>query len=216
MTDDLTLQQNVQDELNWHLNGNAVHIGVAVADSVVALTGHVPSYADKYMAEKAAKRVHGVKAVANELHVKHTGDQLDDEDIAQACVSTLTSHYSVPHERIKVVVRDGWVLIDGTVEWQYQKSAAENAIRRLAGVSGVTSNIKIVPIAAPVNVKSKIEAAFKRNAQLNARPITVEANNSKVTLRGNVRSWSEWNEAKELASRAPGITEVENDLTVVP
>src|SRR3954447_4649810 len=138
MKTDSELQRDVLNELKWEPSVDAAHIGVSVKDGVVTLSGHVSSYAEKYAAERAAKRVHGVKAVANELDVKLPGSsRRTDEDIAMAAVSALRSNSSVPADNIKVTVRDGWITLDGTVEWQYQKLAAENAVRYLPGVKGV-------------------------------------------------------------------------------
>jgi osmotically-inducible protein OsmY len=216
MTTDIRLQEDVLDELKWEPSVNAAHIGVSVRDGVVSLSGHVPSYAEKYAAEKAAKRVYGVKAVADELDVKLSGGKPNDEDIAQACVSALKSNYSVPDKGIKVVVRDGWVMIEGDVEWQYQKSAAENSIRPVIGVRGVTNSIKVKPHVSAVDVKCKIEAAFKRNAEIDARRISVQARDGRVALRGSVRSWMEREEAQRAAWGAPGVTEVDNEIVVTP
>ena len=168
---DSELQRAVLDELKWEPSVNAAHIGVTVKDGVVTLTGHVSSYAEKYAAEKAAKRVYGVRAVANELDVKLPGSsRRTDEDIAAAAVSALESNLSVPHERIKVTVNKGWVTLEGEVEWQYQKEAAENAVRYLPGVTGVTNLITVKPLASPMEVKSKIEEASSAAPNMDAAP----------------------------------------------
>jgi osmotically-inducible protein OsmY len=217
MKSDKDLQHDVQEELKWEPSVNAAHIGVTVKEGIVTLTGHVPSYAEKYGAEKAAKRVYSVKAVADELDVKLPGSsKRTDEDIAQACVNALKANYSVPDEKIKVVVNSGSVTLEGQVEWQFQKEAAMNAVRYLTGVIGVANKITVKAHVSSGDVKDKIEAAFKRSAEIDARRVSVEARDGKVILHGRVRSWTEREEAQQAAWAAPGVTAVENQLAVTP
>jgi len=217
MKSDSALQDDVLEELKWEPSVNAAHIGVSVKDGIVTLSGHVPSFVEKYAAEKAAKRVYGVKAVADELDVKLAdSNRRSDEDIARACLDALKFNASVPAERIKIIVRNNWVTLEGEVEWQYQKDAAVTVVREQSGVSGITNAITVKPTVSPRDVRNQIEAAFKRNAEIDSRRISVESHDGKVILHGNVRSWVERDQAQQAAWAAPGVTGVENHITISP
>jgi osmotically-inducible protein OsmY len=208
------LRQDVVDELAWDTSLDAPGIGVAIHDGAVTLTGHVRSYVEKRAAEKAAKRVHGVLAVANELEVRLPSSlQKDDTDIATAAASAIRWSTPVP-STVSATVERGWVTLDGEVDWAYQRRAAENAVRDLAGVRGLSNLIVVKARAVPKNVRDQIHRAFHRSAQIDADHVSVEVSGGKVTLTGTVRSWSEWTEAQHAARAASGVTEVDNRLRV--
>jgi osmotically-inducible protein OsmY len=217
MRTDAEIERDVKEELKWQPDLDATDIAVSVNSGVVALTGFVKSYTDKYEAENAAKRVAGVVAVANDLEVRLPAiDERPDPEIARDAVAAIKSQLPISSEHIKVVVKNGWVTLEGTVEWQYQRTTAETAVRRIKGVKGVTNVILLKPRAEPSEIKKKIQDAFKRNAEIDANRITVEANGSEVILKGTVRSWVEREEAERAAWAAPGVTKVEDRIVVSP
>jgi len=216
MEGDLVVQRSVQDQLNWEPGVfNSSKIGVAVKDGVVTLTGTVNSHFEKWAAERAVQRVVGVKALAVDLEVQPFGSfKPTDTEIAQAIEHALYWDVSVPSDRVKVVVDNGWVTLEGNVDWQYQRVNAEDDVRKLTGVRGVSNRIVLKPSADPTEVKSLIEAALKRNALLDAQDIKVRTDGSKVILTGTVRSWIERGEAADAAWAAPGVTNVDNLITL--
>jgi len=218
VTNSTKLQHDVQEELEWEPSVDASKIGVTAMESgVVTLTGTVATYAEKISAERAAKRVSGVRAVANDIEVRPIGSlKRTDTDIAQAVLRALEWDIAVPHEKIKAKVDNGWVTLDGEVALQFQRAAAENAVRRLSGVRGVSNQIglQVRPAVQPAEVKGRIEAAFRRSADIDARGIQVDAKNSMIILRGKVRTWAERDEAERAAWAAPGVLAVKDELIV--
>ena len=217
---DTELKQHVQNALDWEPSVEASDIGVSVAEGVVTLRGTVGSYVEKVTAERVTLRVYGVKAVANDLSVHLvSGYERTDTEIAQAAVAALKWNTVVPADRVTVTVANGWVTLNGTLEYYYQSAAAERAVRDLTGVKGVSNTIVLQTPVTPIrtsDVTAKIEAAFRRSAQVDARRINVNARDGKVILSGNVHSWAERQEAERAAWAAPGVTQVDDRLEVVP
>ena len=215
MKTDLELQKDVAAELRWEPRLVEDEIGIAVKDGVVTLTGSVPDYSQRRIAAKAAERVVGVRAVAQELTVK-VPDMFhrSDTDLAHQVVSALSWDIEVPGT-VKAKVENGWVALEGEVEWQYQRNAAERAVRYLTGIKGVTNLVTIKPHASPSDVARHIKAALHRTAETDSKKIHVSAIDGTVTLTGTVRSWPERAEVERAAWSATGVTAVEDRLAVV-
>lgn len=217
MKTDAQIQTDVIQELKWDPSVTHEHIGVTVDEAIVTLTGSVPNYIEKWAAEKATQRVSGVKAVVEKIEVKLAGaSERDDKAIAKAIVEQFKWNVQVPDTLVKASVEEGWVELTGTVEWNYQKTAAEKCVRNLTGVKGITNNISIrAKKIEPQVVKQKIEEALKREVEREARKISVAVSGNKVILSGNVHSLREMWDAKGAALSAPGVSSVENNLHIV-
>jgi osmotically-inducible protein OsmY len=217
MKSDSEIERDVKAELEWDPDLDASDIAISVKKGVVTLAGFVKSYTDKYEAEAAAKRVAGVVGVANDLEVRIPSvDERPDPDIARDAVAALKFQLPISSENIKTIVKNGWVTLEGEVEWQYQRQTAEIAVRRIKGVKGVSNTILLRPRAEPTEVKRKIQEALRRSAEVDANRIEVEAKGSEVVLKGTVRSWIERAEAERAAWAAPGVTAVDDRIVVSP
>jgi osmotically-inducible protein OsmY len=212
---DVELQRDVIDELRWDPRIANAEIGVAVRDGVVTLTGTVDTNARRYAAIHTAERIAGVRAVADDLMVKlPSALRRTDTDIAHAAVNALKWNIEVPDDRVKVRVDDGWIILDGEVDWQFERLAAEDSVRWLNGVRGVTNSVKIKTRAFAPDVQRRIHDALKRNAEVDADHISVIAADGRVTLKGMVRSWTERKDAENAAWAAPGVTTVDDQITI--
>lgn len=216
MTDN-DIQKDIFAELNTEPNLRDDDIAAGVRDGVVTLAGFVDSYADKWRAERVVSKVRGVKAVVNDVEVKLPSHaRRPDPELARAAVNALQWNILVPHDKIQIIVEDGWITLKGEVPWFYQREEAERAVRNLAGVKGVSNLITVALIPTPTDVKQRITESLRRAAQFDADRITVEVQDHRAILRGTVRSYTEMLDAERAARKAPGITEVENHLTVDP
>lgn len=215
MKTDSELQKDVVAELEWEPSVNAAAIGVEVKDGIVTLAGHVDSYAEKFAAEKAAKRVDGVRAIAVELDVRLVvSSERYDADIARSAINALEWSTLVPNSSVDVMVEDGWVTLTGAVTWAFQRSAANIAVRHLMGVKGVTDGIKIKPKVSSSDLKADIQAALNRRARNEGSDITISINDHDVTLAGTAKTWAERELVSETAWRAPGVWNVIDNVQI--
>jgi osmotically-inducible protein OsmY len=213
---DRTLKQAVEDELEWEPSIDAEHIGVTAEDGVVTLTGHVGSYSEKFTAEKAAKRVKGVRAIAQEIEIRFPNDKkTSDDQIAKRALDIIAWDSTIPEDKVQVKVQGGFVTLSGQVDWHYQRADAEYAVRKLAGIKGLSNEILIKPRAQASDVKQLIETALKRNAEWEAGSIKVSVLNGRVTLDGKVKAWYERDLAERTAWSAPGVISVEDHINIV-
>lgn len=215
MKSDEQLKKDVEAELEWDAAINATHIGVAVKDGVVTLAGHLDTFTEKRLVERAVQRVAGLRALAVELDVKLAADHVrNDSEIARGIETAFQWSTLVPADRIKVKVEDGWVTLTGDVEWDYQRNKAESAVRPLIGVVGITNRISLKAPASPTNITNRIRDALKRQAEREANAIEVTVQDGTVTLEGTVHSWVERAAVQGAAYSAPGIAQVVNKLHV--
>jgi osmotically-inducible protein OsmY len=217
MKSDAEIRQDVITELRWDPQITQPEaIGVAVRDGAVTLTGHAPTYGEKLAAEKAAERVYGVKAVANDLEVRLSGEPRDDSEIARAIAHVLEWNINVPEGQLQARLENGWVILDGQVGYEYQRREVERMVRHVRGVVGITNNITIKPPASPDQVEARIEEAFRREAEVDARHVSVQITDHTARLYGHVHSLKEAAAARAAAASAPGVSVVENHLMVTP
>jgi osmotically-inducible protein OsmY len=215
MKTDAEIRRDIESELRWDPSINDTRIGVTVSNGVLTLTGDVPNYSDRWAADDIARRVGGVRAIANDIQVKiPQAGARTDTDIAATAANALQWHVSLSDSQLKPLVKDGWVTLSGQVNWGYQRIAAENTVRSLLGVKGVTNDIHVASKVKAGNVKQSIEDAFKRHAILDAKDIEVNVDSATVTLNGHVHSWREREDAYLAAWAAPGVSAVENRLSV--
>jgi osmotically-inducible protein OsmY len=213
MSDDMQLQQWVSDELAFEPRVDAAHIGVSVHNGVVTLAGRVGSYAEKFAAEDAVRRVKGVTAVAEELEVHLPSDKkTDDDEIAERAVRMLKWDVLIPPDRIKIKVERGYVTLSGEVEWHYQRAEGENDVRKLSGVKAVINDIRVRPSIRSENVEARIRAALERNAATEADRVSVQVSGTKVTLTGKVSAWTERETIERAAWSVPGVTDVDDQI----
>lgn len=217
MKTDIEIQKNVMDELNWDPVLRSAEIGVTVKDGIATLMGYVDNYSQRLAAENAAKRVKDVRAVAIDLAIKLPDTQrYSDTDLAAAALNALKWSSFVPEDRIRMKVDDGWITMEGEVEWQFQKESAYNAVSSLIGVHGVINHISVRPGITPVIVKDVIKKALERSADIEADRINISTDGGRIVLKGKVRSWAERNEVERAVWATPGVIDVKDELIIAP
>jgi osmotically-inducible protein OsmY len=213
MRTDAIIKEDVLNELDWEPSIDATKVGVTCVNGVVTLSGYVNSFTEKLAAELATRRVLGVRAIVEKIEVKIGGVyKRTDQDIAQAALNNLRWRTDVPDEDIKLKVENGWITLEGTVQWNFQKEAAKNAIKDLAGIRGISNVIRVITTVEPNNIKEKIKIAFERNATIDSDHVNVDGH--KVILSGIVQSMAEKRHAESAAWSAPGVTEVVDNLEI--
>jgi osmotically-inducible protein OsmY len=215
MKTDAQIQQDVIEQIKWNPQLNAAEVGVAVKNGVVTLSGQVGSYLKKTEIEKEARKVAGVRAIAEDIQVGLSApDQRTDADIAQVIIQALNWHAGIPEETVKVKVEDGWVILEGELEWEYQRELVRARVTNLVGVRKIINNITLKQKITPVDVAEKINAAFLRSATVDAGKIQPEVEGTRLTLKGTVRSFAEKEDAGQAAWSLPGILQVDNQLEI--
>jgi len=212
---DRTLHDEIMNELDFEPRVNAAHIGVIVEKDVVTLSGHVSSYAEKLAAEDAVRRVRGVRAIATEIEVRYPSDKKTaDDEIARRALDILAWNATVPRNAVKITVHDGRVTLSGDVNWQFERRAAEDQVRKLTGVSAIINNVRLLPSVHSGDVKVRIENALKRSAEIEANAIAVSVDGGTVALDGVVHNWAEREATERAAWSAAGVTAVRNRLAI--
>jgi osmotically-inducible protein OsmY len=212
---DMKLKKAVEEELEWEPSIDAEHIGVAAENGVITLSGHVANYTQKFAAEAATRRVKGVRAIAEEIEVRFPGDkQVADDQIAKRALDVIAWNCSIPRDAFQVKVQQGVVILTGEADWFFQRDDAESAVRKLTGIKGLINEIKIKPKVQATDIKSRIETALKRSAQVEADSIRVSVTDGRVTLNGRVKAWYERDLAERTAWSAPGVVAVDDRISI--